>query len=423
MSSSQCSASETAHASLRRAAVAGQFYPSDPLELRRVVAGYIAAGKPLEARAPIIISPHAGYVFSGPVAGIGFAATDPSATTVILIGPAHRKAFQGVSFSDVDGYETPLGTVPVNRALLDKIRANPAAKYDPEADGPEHCLEVQVPFLQVRLREFTLVALLCGNVDPAVVADMVFPLIDAKTLVVISSDFSHYRPHSQAKKLDSASIRSILSGTGEIDACGEIPIRVAMLLAKKMGLQPRLLDARNSSETAPEYKSANQVVGYASIVYLKSGDPLPHSSDPFSDEDKKTLLNLARESLNAAVRGEKPPRPGQYPAPAAEKCGCFVTLTIAGELRGCIGTLEGAKPLFQGIIDNARNAALNDPRFPAVVPAELSSIRIEVSVLTPPEPLTYANPEELFLPKDICKRPFCRRYGISFPKRWNSWNT
>lgn len=256
---------------VRRPAVAGQFYPDNPVELKRDVESYLSHGKKLDQFPAMLISPHAGYVFSGPVAGMGYATIDKKIATVIILGPSHHAWFEGVSIADVDSFRTPLGTVPLNADIVKKLRANPIVHSVPQADVPEHSVEVQIPFLQTMLGKFSIVPILTGNVDLSAVADMILPYVNSTTLVVASSDFSHYHAHADARRLDDQSIKTILSGdfTGDIDACGEQPIRVVMRLARKLGLSPVLLDARTSYDTAPQYGSEDRVVGYVSIVYLK----------------------------------------------------------------------------------------------------------------------------------------------------------
>ncbi|MCU0608531.1 MAG: AmmeMemoRadiSam system protein B [Chitinispirillaceae bacterium] len=373
---------------IRNPAVAGQFYPADPRELRHDVEQYIAGGAPLPVAPQIIISPHAGYVFSGPVAGKGFAAVDRSIKTVILMGPPHHVPVQGVSVSSASFFETPLGKVPVDRDRVRKLLANTLVQSSDRAHGPEHSLEVQIPFLQVRLSSFSIVPLLVGETDPEKAAACILPLVDEHTLLVASSDMSHYMPQKQARAEDDRSIADILSGRihGHIDACGEMPIRVAMICAKKMGLSPKLIDKRTSFETAPQYGSGDRVVGYASIVYIPA---------EIAPDVKKKLLAIARGALEAAVRRETYVPPADVPEYAREKRGCFVTLKIRGELRGCIGYIDPIKPLYQAVIENACSAALSDPRFNPVTPSELSSIKLEVSVLTTPEILEYSDPVDL----------------------------
>ena len=256
---------------VRKPAVAGQFYTDNPAELKKEVEEYIAKGPKNKPHAMMLISPHAGYVFSGPVAGKGYATIDKNISTVIVIGPSHHEWFSGVSISEADYYATPLGKVPLAKDIISHIRKNPLVHFVPQEDGPEHCLEVQLPFLQITLPSFSIVPIITGDVDPEAVVQLISPFINASTLIVASSDFSHYHSSKEAKTLDGKSVQTILSGNadGFLDACGETAIRVVMRLAKKSGLSPELLDARNSSETAPQYKMEDRVVGYASFAYFK----------------------------------------------------------------------------------------------------------------------------------------------------------
>lgn len=402
MSLFNCNAAD--EETVRRTAVAGphSFYPSDPVEVKKKIEKYLSAGKSLAESPKIIVSPHAGYRFSGPVAGIGFATIDKNAKRVILIGPSHRKYFNGISIPDVDAYETPLGNIPLDKKTIAKLRSNAMVHAHADAHSQEHCLEVQLPFLKIVLSDFKIIPIIVGDIkNHKEVSDLLFPLIDDKTLVVISSDFSHYQSHEEAKRTDARSIETIMKSNleGFLDACGENPLRIAMHLAGKMNLEPKLLDVRNSFETAKLDHS--QVVGYASIVYLSktngSSDEKANKqvSSDLSKEEKDFMLKLARDALNKAVRGEKPPSPKDIPAAAQTISGCFVTLTKKGNLRGCIGYIEGIKPLYQAIIDNAKNSALGDPRFPNVSPDELKSLKVEVSVLTKPVSIDYTDIEDL----------------------------
>jgi MEMO1 family protein len=395
---------------VRAPAVAGAFYPENPDSLKHDVAKYLADGKPLPHPPRILVSPHAGYVFSGPVAGKGYATLDPKTQTVIILGVPHHAYVHGMAGSGASWFETPLGKVAVDRDRMQKLLKSKLAYIDDNAHLPEHSIEAQLPFLQVTLGTFKIVPLIVHDVDPAAAADLLFPLIDETTTVVASSDFSHYHSNRDARRLDDASIKAILAGTidGPIDACGEMPIRVAMALAKKMNLSPLLLDARTSFDTYPERGTENRVVGYASIVFLagsksagdngsgaKSAAVKGAESGSLTDDVKKKLLTLARASLEASVKGESLATPHDLPAMTKENRGCFVTLTEGGSLRGCIGYIEPIKPLYQAVIENARNAALSDPRFPRVTAGELASIRVEVSVLTKPEPLDHTGSADL----------------------------
>jgi AmmeMemoRadiSam system protein B len=260
---------------VRQPAVAGQFYPDNPAELKRDIESYLSKGKKLPEAPAMLISPHAGYVFSGPVAAMGYATIDKTIRTVIILGPSHHAWFPGVSIADVDSFATPLGSVALDAGIVKKLRASSMVHSVPAADGPEHSVEVQIPFLQTVLHSFSIVPIVMGNVDPVAVADLILPYITPATLVVASSDFSHYQSNAAARKLDDRSIATILSQdeSGFIEACGEKPIRVVMHLAKKLSCAPQLLDARTSFDTAPQYGMADRVVGYASIAYVKHANP------------------------------------------------------------------------------------------------------------------------------------------------------
>jgi AmmeMemoRadiSam system protein B len=258
---------------VRPPAVAGQFYTDNPSDLKKEIESYLAKGKKLPHAPAMLVSPHAGYVFSGPVAAMGYATIDKKVTTVFIIGPSHHAWFKGISIADVDSFATPLGSVALNADIVGKLRANKMVCSNPAADGPEHSVEVQIPFLQTVLSTFSIVPIVMGNADPESVAALILPFITPATLVVASSDFSHYLSNSEAHSIDKRSIHSILSGTigDTIEACGKSPIRVVMYLAKRLSLAPELLDARTSYDTAPQYGPNTRVVGYASIAYIKAG--------------------------------------------------------------------------------------------------------------------------------------------------------
>ncbi len=393
----------------RRPAVAGRFYEADPSALKREILAHLSGGQKLETYPRMIISPHAGYIFSGPVAGIGFATIDPDTQKVVLLGPSHHKWFEGLSIPDVDYYETPLGKVPLDKEIVARLRNSSLVHDYSEAHGLEHCLEVQIPFLQTMLQDFRLIPILVGGVNHRKVGELLESVINESTLVVVSSDLSHYASHDEAAKKDADTLEAVLSGNKNagLDACGEAPIRIAMELAKSMNLRPRLLDARNSYDTAPQYGSPGRVVGYASVVYLpdkegtkgsgrsEKGEVSQSSGEGLSSEDISFFLSRAREALERSVRGESLTEPSAIPPVGREKRGCFVTLTKAGRLRGCIGYLSGIRPLYEAVADNARNAALSDPRFPRVGAEELPDIKIEISILTNPSSLSYQNTEDL----------------------------
>jgi hypothetical protein len=256
---------------VRKPAVAGQFYSDNPFELRKDVEAYLSRGKKLASWPKMLICPHAGYVFSGPVAGLGYATLDRTVTTAIVLGPPHRVPVRGIATPGAEWFETPLGRVAVDVERVGKLLQNRLVYEDPAAHAPEHGIEVQVPFLQVLLPSFRIVPLIVYAVDPQKAADILHPLIDDHTVVIASSDLSHFHAQQEARAVDDTTISQILVGNdqGDIDACGEMPVRIVMRLARMMALSPLLLDARTSYETAPQYGSEDRVVGYAAIAYVK----------------------------------------------------------------------------------------------------------------------------------------------------------
>ncbi len=389
-----------ANNNVRIAAVAGTFYPREADILHKDIVSYMTNSTALPDSPQLLISPHAGYVFSGAVAGKGYATINKHTKRVIILGPSHYQYFEGIALTNAEYYQSPLGKVKIDVELIARIKKNPLVVTVPEAEKPEHSIEVQLPFLQVQLENFIVLPILFGHANPEDVSKLLLPLIDEHTLVVASSDLSHYHEQNQARVTDDRTIATILNRlpNGFIDGCGEAPIRVIMSLAEKMGLKPLKLDARTSYETAPQYCSKSKVVGYVSIVYLKKSiveKQLTIEEPQFPDTLKKYLLTLARECLNASVNNLPIPSPQKIEGIASENRGCFVTLTMNGSLRGCIGYIDPIMPLYKAVIENARNAAIMDPRFSPVTKKEIPSITIEISALTIPKELTYKDPDDL----------------------------
>lgn len=258
---------------LRPAAVAGRFYPGDPVELRRTVREMLdaAADPPVDQQLKAIIVPHAGYPFSGPIAATAYRALErakPDFQRVVLIGPAHYDPVPGVAISTADEFETPLGRIPVDTAAVEQLRSLPQVLVSDDAHRPEHCLEVQLPFLQVVLGEFSIVPLLAGRTSVAEVKEVLAPFWnDPQTLLVVSSDLSHYQDYDTARDVDSATAEVIQSGRinelrGE-RACGFLGIGGAVSLAAEHNVRPALLDLRNSGDTAGDKA---RVVGYSAFA-------------------------------------------------------------------------------------------------------------------------------------------------------------
>lgn len=261
---------------IRPPAVAGLFYPGDAAALRTDVAAYIADGRTLIPKPPpspkAMIAPHAGYVYSGPIAGSAYACLESqrnSVTRVIVLGPSHRVGFSGMALPTATGFETPLGIVPVDQAACHSIASLSGVVTLDRAHRDEHGLEVHLPFLQLALHSFSIVPLVVGDASPIEVAAVMEHLWgSSETLVVVSSDLSHYLPYDDAIRMDRLTTDAIEQLQPEPihfeNACGRIPVQALLLEAKRHHLRPMTLDLRNSGDTAGE---KSQVVGYGAYVF------------------------------------------------------------------------------------------------------------------------------------------------------------
>ena len=381
-------------ASVRPAAVAGTFYPASPRELAREVddlLGQSAGGGLAPGFPKALIVPHAGYVYSGGVAAEAYDRLRPArgiVRRVVLLGPCHRVPVRGLALPEAAAFATPLGQVPIDREAVASLAGLPQVVVSSAVHAEEHALEVQLPFLQRVLGEFSLVPLAVGAAMPEQVAEVIDRLWGgAETLIVISSDLSHYHPYEEACAIDRGTTRAILDYSTDIDheqACGATPVAGMLLAAKSHKLNVELLDLRNSGDTAG---GRGRVVGYASFAFW-DGAP------GFSDTHACTLLDIARNSIEAAL-GVSAPRRLPDEAWLKPARATFVTLIQDGGLRGCIGSLEAHRPLGEDVRQNARAAALSDPRFPPLTREELASTRIEVSLLSTPKLLAFADHADL----------------------------
>jgi AmmeMemoRadiSam system protein B len=260
--------------SVRQPAVAGQFYPADPHRLRRQVRRHVdQASLPEDlGRVQAIVAPHAGYVYSGPTAGYAFKALEQLPArdwTVFLLGPAHRVPVNGVALGNYSAFRTPLGDAPIAvERVADMLERSSFYTRAPGAHAREHCLEVEVPFLQLVLPDFRLVPMLFGHVDPEDVAEDLIDQIGENDLIVVSTDLSHFYSYDTARQLDQGFLDAVLGGD-EYDvtrgeACGRAPVTTLMEIAERKSWRPHLLDYRNSGDTAGD---KSRVVGYASLAY------------------------------------------------------------------------------------------------------------------------------------------------------------
>ena len=371
---------------IRPAAVAGLFYPDDPAQLRRTVADLLASVQPGAASpAPkALIVPHAGYIYSGAVAASAYArlgALRGRVRRVVLLGPTHRVHVRGLALPEAERFATPLGDVALDQAGMRAIAGLPQVVRSGAAHQMEHSLEVQLPFLQQVLGDFQLLPLAVGEATAAEVAEVLETVWGGdETLIVISSDLSHFLPDALARKVDGETVEAILALDSHLNheqACGATPVNGLLLAARRHGLHPVALDVRNSSDTAGD---PDRVVGYAAFAFQAEAGP-----DQPDAEKGSTLLKLARNEIASRLgqAAAKPVKAAWLQEPGAS----FVTLTRQGELRGCIGTLEAHRSLEIDVRENAVAAAFRDPRFMPLTRDEFEGIRVEVSVLTPAEPM------------------------------------
>lgn len=391
---------------IRKSVIAGSWYPGEPAVLTKDIKAYLkkVPGNGLSGRVVGLISPHAGYLYSGQIAAYGYRLIEGQRfDSVIVIGPSHRSLFRGASVYTSGGYETPLGIVPVDSGLAERIVHNGGnINYFPQAHQQEHSIEIQLPFLQVVLGSFSFVPIVMGDQDRGACEELAGAIVKAakgkKILVVGSSDLSHFHSYDRAVKLDSRVVDLVQKmdadgllrelENGSCEACGGGPMVVTMLVAKKLGVtRSRVLKYANSGDVTGD---KGRVVGYLSAAfYVENPSKTRAFGNPsgagkgLSDEEKKSLLRYARQSIECRLQGNPVPEPARVPDAMQEKRGAFVSLKKNGRLRGCIGYIEARKPLVRTVGEMAQAAAFKDPRFPPLKKEELDGLDIEISVLTP----------------------------------------
>jgi len=400
---------------VRPPAVAGQFYPADSAELSRLVKRQLndaGAPSPIDGTIVALVVPHAGLVYSGPIAAHSYRLLEGrDVKTVVLCGPSHRYRFSGVSvYGPGIAWQTPLGQVHCNDSLA---RILMAADRDitviSEAHKQEHSLEVQLPYIQTLLPNATIVPLTMGSQDESSVTNLAKALgslkFDGHTVLVAATDWQHYRPASEGRKMDLAGIECLEQldpyqfmqrlASGETEACGGGPTAAVLEAAISAGAnRVSILSYGDSGDLTGDKSS---VVGYVAAVIYRSTEatqkksdiqkaevrgPMKPSAQYISDADRKHLLEIARKSIEQYLA--KGSAPEFTVSESLKQPGAaFVTLKESGELRGCIGYTEAVRPLYQTVSQCAIHAAVEDPRFNPVQASELPNIDIEISVLTP----------------------------------------
>ena len=411
----------TMERNIRKPAVAGQFYTADPAALEREITAYLENVDIDEApagRVIAIVSPHAGYLYSGGVAAHGYSIVRGEGyKTVVVIAPSHVEYFDFCSLFPGEAYLTPLGEIPVDREMIDLIASKHELLRTSEKGhsiGPlgrgEHSLEVQLPFLQVALGRFELVPIVMGSQNHETILALGKALGESlrgkEALIVASTDLSHFHPDSRAKELDGVFIESLEAfeperlhesvSEKETEACGGGPTIAAMIAAEMLGATGcRVLAYATSGDVTGD---RSNVVGYVSAVMTgdensarserrntrESENDTEKSYDiGLTREEKAYLLTLARRTIESSL-GKETRDPPALQSPVLDKpCGAFVTLSKKGTLRGCIGYIEAVKPLRETIAEMAESAAFKDWRFPPLRESELDEIEIEISVLSP----------------------------------------
>jgi len=398
---------------IREAAKAGSWYPADPNQLRQDIAALTRQAEKSRLQIPsnkqlrALILPHAGYAYSGATAAHAvFVLSGKPFSKVILMGPDHYVGLKNGAISDVGAYRTPLGDVKLHPDA-DKLRMQSGMfQSNPTSDRNEHSLEMVLLFLQSYLQTFELVPVVVGPTHTDRFARQLNTILDDRTLLVVSSDLSHFLPYTEAVDIDRETINWIMnrdpSGFARMKnrACGAVPLTILIHLAQQHHWQPMLLHYSNSGDTSGDRA---RVVGYTAIAFF--GDQPMHSkatsNQQFSETQGQVLVQLARLTLKQELGKSVPPDESEALKESLldpsydSHYGTFVTLTINDQLRGCIGNLTANEPLSEGVRRNAINAAFHDPRFPALTGRELENVDIEVSILTEPQPLAYVDGEDL----------------------------
>ncbi len=411
-------------AEVRPAAMAGQFYPSNPAHLKLAIQEFITDAVPASIEKPVaLVVPHAGYIYSGQICADAYRQVKgQNYETVVILGTNHVSAdLTGISVYPRGAYRTPLGDAPIDESFASALLAEDTdCSSNTSAQAGEHSIEVQVPFVQTLFPTAKIVPVMIGVPAPAVCTRLgktlakVIAARDKRVLIVASSDLSHFPNYKDASTVDrqtleavasldpdrfAAKVRSLMAGNIPnlaTCACGEAPILAAMQAAKMLGATHGVVVSyANTGDVVAEDRS--RVVGYGSVVFTAAaGVPDIRAlsrpteappSNPLQSEDKKLLLRMARQSLQRFLSTETVPVARNLPPRMQLPQGVFVTLKQNGELRGCIGHLVGDFPVGLTTTWMAVQAGVNDPRFPPVSLKELPGLEIEVSVMTPMKPV------------------------------------
>ncbi len=395
----------------RQAAVAGQFYPANKTELKTEVEKLLKKAKYRENKALAVVSPHAGYVFSGQVMANAINQINPDKKYdhIFVIGISHHKYFDGASIYNLGNYIIPGAIINVDTNLATKLISSSNYFFcDKQAHDVEHSVEVQLPFLFYHLKhKINLIPILIGTQDTNIlhkIADILQPYFNEKNAFIFSSDFSHYPSYKDAIENDKRTAQALISNDvnnfirilkenkkrniAELhtSACGTGDLLVLLYLtAKKEKYKYKIIDYKNSGDSP--YGGKDRVVGYYALSVEQK------NSFNLSEAEKKELLKISRQTLDSFIKkGIRPKIDSNSLTENLKKdIGAFVTLTINGKLRGCIGRFMPKEQLYSVVQEMTIAAATQDSRFERVKTDELNKIRIEISVLTPLQKISSAN--------------------------------
>ena len=443
---------------VKSASLAGAWYPSDPAQLEKTIGSLYKKTAPANPSCTpsVIILPHAGYQYSGQVAANGYAAVKNKMPDIILImAPSHRSRIKGCALHQADFFETPLGRIKTAKDINPLLLKNSLFRTDGIAFENEHAIEIHLPLIQGlygknALLKTPVLPILVGDIGPAEAESIARTIAAALSsfknpLLIVSSDFTHYGERfgyipfagpdksvgEKIKKLDFSAIEFIkkkdpkgfsnyLDNTGAT-ICGKNPIMIAVSLPIN-GFKAGIIDYNTSGNITGDFKNT---VSYAAIFICgKIGTAEARPADFLSKSDKKFLLGIAKKNLESRLFRGHPYSPDKtrIPASCMTRAGVFVTIKKTGELRGCIGYIEGLKPLYEAVLDNSFNAGFRDPRFNPLEKNEFRDLKLEISVLTPPEPVKSINEitigrHGLIIEKGMHKGVFLPQVAVE----WN-WN-
>ncbi|MGB1801307.1 MAG: AmmeMemoRadiSam system protein B, partial [Gammaproteobacteria bacterium] len=386
--------------SIRPTAVAGSFYPKQASELNNMLEKFLsqyAVNDSVKITIPkAIIAPHAGYIYSGQTAASVYSNLEQvkdKIKRVVLLGPTHRVYVNGIALPSNTHFSSPLGNVSIDTESLKKISSHSFVDYIDEAHTQEHSLEVHIPFLQKVLNDFVLLPILVSNAAPEQVATILKELWgNDETLIVISSDLSHFLNYETANKTDSHTTELIekfdYEHIGSKQACGCMPMRGLLKLAQEKNMTIQTVDLRNSGDTAG---SKDRVVGYGAYALFENNDNI------LNDSDKAIVFDVMHNSIKQSLNLEKAFNIDAMDLSETLKTNyaVFVTLKLNGQLRGCIGTNEAHLSLIDAVAKYAHAAAFSDPRFKPLTEEEYKQIEISLSILTPAEPFPFKDEQDL----------------------------